>query len=69
MDQPGVKIILDRNKALGSIFSTEINELLTQDWILIYVKIVIARREVLRTKISDTTSNQSYTNIVKIFKI
>lgn len=69
MDQLGVKIILDRNKAVGSISSTEINELLTQDWILIYVKIVIARREVLRTEISDTTSNQSYTNIVKIFKI
>lgn len=69
MDQLGVKIILDRNKALGSISSTEINELLTQDWILIYVKIVIARREVLRTEISATISNQSYTNIVKIFKI
>lgn len=67
MDQLGVKIILDRNKALGSISSTEINELLTHDWILIYVKIVIARREVLRTEISATTSNQSCINIVKVF--
>lgn len=31
MDQLGVKIILDRNKALGAISSTEKNELLTQD--------------------------------------